>query len=139
MRVNSGERALRTATLTGVGTLGAVLLVHLWDPNTSGSYGFCPLRVTTGLLCPMCGGLRAVHALTHGQWETAWGLNPALMVLLPVMLGAWAVWVWRARRGRPSTYAERREVFVPALVLFLLFGVTRNIGAFEPYLSRLTS
>jgi len=122
-----------------VATAGAVVLVHLWDPNVSGSYGFCPLRVTTGLLCPMCGGLRAVHALTHGQWETAWGMNPALVVLLPLALAGWGVWLWRARQGLPSRYLERTAVFVPGLALFLLFGVMRNLPAFEPYLARLTS
>ena len=98
-----------------------------------------PLRLATGLLCAMCGGLRAVHALTHGQWETAWGLNPALVVLLPLAVGAWVAWVWRARQGRPTTYLERLPVFVPVLALFVLFGVMRNLAPFEPYLSPLTS
>jgi len=136
--VGNGETALRTATVTAAATVGGVVLVHLWDPNVSGSYGFCPLRAATGLLCPMCGGLRAVHALTDGQWDTAWGLNPAVVLLLPLAIGAWVVWVWRARQGRSTTFLERMPVFVPAVALLLLFAAMRNVAAFQPYLARLT-
>lgn len=136
--VGSGEHALRTASITGAVTLGATLLLHLWDPNRSGSYGFCPLRVATGLLCPLCGGLRAVHALTHGQWETAWGMNPVVIALLPLALAAWTLWVWRARQGHVSTYLERMSVFVPAMSALVVFGVLRNVPFFQPYLAPLT-
>ncbi|MGB7449340.1 MAG: DUF2752 domain-containing protein [Ornithinimicrobium sp.] len=136
--MGSGERALRTATITGVGVVGATALIHLWDPNQAGSYGFCPLRAGTGLLCPMCGGLRSVHALTHGEWSTAWALNPALVAVLPVAVVVWMLWVWRAKQGRTDTYLERMDVFVPLVTVFVLFGVARNVPAFEPYLAAVT-
>lgn len=136
--VGSAQRALRTATFTGAAVAVTGVVVHLWDPNQPGSYGFCPLRATTGLLCPMCGGLRAVHALTHGEWASAWLLNPVLVALLPLALGAWILWVWRAAQGHPSTYLERMKVFVPVVGLFVLFGVARNVPLFEPYLAAMT-
>lgn len=64
----------------GTATVG---LLALRDPNTSGSYGFCPLLALTGLDCPLCGGLRGTYALLHGDVATALDHN----ALLPLFLG----------------------------------------------------
>ena len=55
-----GARSLRDPVLVGAVGLGAVTLLHLHDPHSSGAYGFCPFLLVTGLPCPGCGGLRAV-------------------------------------------------------------------------------
>lgn len=127
--------------LWGVGTLVAVLVVHVWDPHQPGSYGFCPLRALTGWVCPGCGGLRAVHAMTHGDWATAWGLNPALVVGFPVALAGWLLWVVRAaRRPEPARPPAPRRFLVPwlGLAAMVLYGVLRNVPALEAHLSALT-
>lgn len=129
---------LRAALLTGAGVAAATLLVHLYDPNQPGSYGFCPLRAATGLLCPLCGGTRAVHALTHGEWPVALGLNPVVTVLLPIAVLWWAAWVARAWRGRRTVFFERLGVFWTVVALMIGFAVLRNLPALAPYLSPLT-
>lgn len=59
------------------GALAAVaVLLHAYDPATTAAYPSCPLRALTGLLCPLCGGLRAAHALVHGRVVDAVLLNP---------------------------------------------------------------
>ena len=62
-RTLSGQGRLATAALLGLG----VALVAAVDPHTSGRYPTCPFHAVTGLWCPGCGGLRAVHDLTHGS------------------------------------------------------------------------
>ncbi len=113
-------------------------MVHLHDPNRPGSYGACPLRLTTGLLCPLCGATRAVHALTHGQWDVAMGLNPAVPLLLPLLVLLWLGWVGRSLQGRTTRYAERLSVFAVLVAAVVGFGVLRNLPSLEPYLARLT-
>lgn len=130
----------------------AALAVHLVDPNRPGSYGLCPLRVLTGLACPLCGGLRAVHALTHGELDVAWGLNPAVFLLLPLAVVAWGWWTAQAWRGpanrerangphRLPRYrgpAVRHTLPWVALASMAVFAVLRNLPAFQPHLAALT-
>lgn len=132
---------VRSPLLWGAGTLAAVLVVHVWDPNQPGSYGLCPFRELTGLVCPGCGGLRAVHAITHGDWATAWGLNPAVALGLPVAVAAWLVWLvvsWRRPHGVAAPAPRRALVPWLGLAAMFLFGVLRNVPALVPHLSALT-
>ena len=39
----------------------------------------------TGLACPGCGSLRALHQLTHGHFGEALRLNPMLVMALPFL------------------------------------------------------
>lgn len=60
----------------------------------------CPLRATTGLLCPACGGTRMVYDLVHGQFAAAWLDNRALSLAAPLALALWGRWTLEGLRGR---------------------------------------
>ncbi|WP_157840049.1 DUF2752 domain-containing protein [Streptomyces megasporus] len=36
-----------------------------------------------GVMGPLCGGTRGVHAMMSGQWDEAWRYNPLSLVLVP--------------------------------------------------------
>ncbi|MCE0485236.1 DUF2752 domain-containing protein [Ornithinimicrobium sediminis] len=129
---------VRAALLTGGAVAAATLLVHVYDPAQEGSYGLCPLRLTTGLLCPFCGGTRAVHALTHGQWDVAMGLNPLVTLALPVAVVLWVLWLVRAWRGRHTDFLDRIGLVWTLIVAIVAFGVLRNVPVLAPFLSPLT-
>ena len=113
----------------------AVGIVAVRDPSQTGSYGFCPVQLLTGLDCPFCGGLRGTHELVHGNVTTALDHN----VLLPLYLAVLALVVvavssdaigvrfarWRAGSGRLVTLL--------LVGLVLTFFVVRNLPWF-PYL-----
>ena len=63
--------------------VGGIVLL-LWDPK-DGFFMPCLLQVLTGLSCPGCGITRALHALVHGDFLTAFRYN---FVGLPVLLSA---------------------------------------------------
>jgi hypothetical protein len=65
----------RNVVLGGAVAAGAALL-YFYDPASASFYPSCPLRTLTGLLCPLCGGLRSAHALLHGHVFDAVALNP---------------------------------------------------------------
>ena len=62
--------------------------------RTSGFEGgpvLCPWRLLTGYPCPGCGGIRAMGAISSGQFEQAWLLNPVAFLVCGVVL----VWAFR--------------------------------------------
>lgn len=125
------------------GGAAAVGLLALRDPNTAGSYGFCPLRALTGLDCPFCGGLRGTNALLHGDVATAIDHN----ALLPLFLGVALVLAVSAvlgagrdgQRGTTTITAGLPRAIRPTVlwwtlgVITVVFFVVRNLPWF-PYL-----
>ena len=52
----------------------------------------CPFHELTGPWCPICGSSRALHSLLHGDAGAAFGHNPLLIALLPLLVWAWLAW-----------------------------------------------
>jgi hypothetical protein len=125
-----GRLFLAGAALALAAAMAAVLF--LFDPATHGFYPVCLLHQTTGLLCPGCGTLRALHQLAHGNLAAAWGLNCLVVALLPVAFWLAArelIWV---STGRRLPGIVTRPIFGWALVAGLIvFGVARNLPIFR--------
>lgn len=106
--------------------LGAVALVAAVDPHTPGHYPVCPWHAMTGTWCPGCGGLRAVHDLTHGHLVTAAGENLVVVALVPVL----AIW-WLVTRIRPGRKGGGLVLGPRATMVFvvvvLAFTAVRNL------------
>jgi hypothetical protein len=106
----------------------AIVMLHFFDPASSGLFPPCPLRYLTGWYCPGCGSLRALHQLLHGNLRAAWTLNPLTVLLLPFLVYGMASYVF---------YEVRRQhlprLFLPAIwirllcAIIVLFGIARNI------------
>lgn len=127
------------------GALAATAYVAFVDPNEPGHFPLCPLKEVTGLDCPGCGGLRAVHALLHGDLGTALDQNLfVVLVVLPLAVVMWVGWVLRSRPGRagpaavpitappvpasgPLRAAWQRWSPYAFLALMLIFTVVRNL------------
>lgn len=127
-------RRLR-APLAVVGAVGAATaLLAVRSPYAPGSYGFCPIRAVTGLWCPGCGGLRAVHDLAHLDLAGAWAMNPLVVVSVPVVALLWLVWTVRSWRGTPPRGTGLPGTLALAVVL-VAFMVARNVPALAPALA----
>ena len=124
-------RARRLAGPLGLAaSLGAAALaLRLRDPHQQGSWGLCPFKAITGWNCPLCGGLRAVNDLGHGRLAEAAHSNLMFVgLVLPLAVGAWALWAgrsWTDRRTAPSP-ATVRVLSVVLGVLAVVFTVYRN-------------
>lgn len=132
MSTTGVRRDTSSPVLIGAVLAAATLTVALVDPH-DGGYPLCPLLALTGWYCPACGGLRTAHDLATGDLAAAWSTNPLLAVALPLLAVAWAVWTYRALRGRP---ARNPPGWLWAVVLgvLLTYGVLRNVPALQPYL-----
>jgi hypothetical protein len=115
--------------LAGAGAAAAVLLVR--DPNTSGSYGFCPLKLATGWDCPFCGGLRASHDLLVGDVAASLDQNLLVpvfaVVAVTVLAASWLRHRGTTGRARSWSFAVPTRALVPVLVLLAVFTVVRNL------------
>ncbi len=122
-----GWRAMPIPLLTaGVG-LGAVALLAVRDPHVEGSYGYCPVYALTGLYCPGCGGMRAVHNLTEGRVLDALHSNLIAVPLLfglALWVGSWIVRAWRGER-LVLPRIERTTMYA-LLGLIAVYSVLRN-------------
>ncbi len=124
------DRAVRAARPAAVAVAALGGLTYLWavDPNAPGHYPGCPILAVTGLYCPGCGTLRALHALTHGDVLRALDLNALLVTVgLPVLVLGWAVWARREWTGRVRTTLAAPVWIWLLLVAVVGFAVLRNL------------
>lgn len=115
-------------------TVGAVVAaatgaLAVGNPNTT-HVPLCPFRAVTGLDCPFCGSLRAVHALTHLHLGEALSHNLLFTASVPFLVVAWATWLHRSIAGRGGRPTLPRWGVVALLVVVAAFGVVRNVPAF---------
>jgi hypothetical protein len=126
IRVQLRKRGVLAAMLL-LGT-AAIILLRVFDPATSGIFPPCPIRYLTGLYCPGCGSLRAMHALLHGELARAWAMNPLMIVMLPFVTYGLASAALLELRGNGLP-----EVMLPAkwirafCVVVVLYAVARNL------------
>lgn len=97
----------------------------LGDPTRT-HVPLCPLHALTGIWCPLCGGLRAVDALAHGQLGVAVHDNLLLVLALPPALWLWADWAARARAGQPGRHWSPAAK-AAAISVLAAFTVVRNL------------
>jgi hypothetical protein len=134
-RAGGRLRRARAPIALGAATFAAVAYVGLVDPNQAGHYPLCPTKALTGLDCPGCGGLRAVHSLAHGDVVGALDHNAfVVLVLLPAAVALWVAWLLRTLRGTdaggPSAVSRaltRPSVVWTLIAVMAVFTVVRNI------------
>jgi hypothetical protein len=122
-------RPARWIPPVGAGALlaGATAYTGLLDPTTSDAFPLCPLKAGTGLDCPACGALRAVHALVHLDLAAAADHNLLLVVALPFLALGYVWWLGRSLGWRLPRVSIPRGLF-PALVMAAMaFAVVRNL------------
>jgi hypothetical protein len=111
-----------------LGVAAGLVLLRVFDPATSGVFPPCPLHYLTGLYCPGCGSLRALHALLHGDMRQAWAMNPLTLIVLPFVAYGLASQVLLQLRGKglPEVMLPANAIRALGLVI-VLFGVLRNL------------
>jgi hypothetical protein len=112
------KRAL-IAVLIAAGSLVVVTVFYFFDPARGGLYPPCLLHQYTGLNCPGCGSLRALHHLTHGEFSAAFRCNPLLMVLLPWFAFTGVRWLVRG-----CSLIENDPLFLRPVAIWILLAVT---------------
>jgi hypothetical protein len=105
--------------------IGALILFFC-EPTTVPIYPVCVFHRVTGLDCPACGSLRAMHQLLHGNFAAALQFNAFLIVSLPLIGWAGFRWMMRQRRGERGI-GIRPLWYWFYLAAFVAFGIVRNV------------
>jgi hypothetical protein len=124
----ASDMPLNSARTLSLLMIPAVLLLLLFDPASTWWFPSCPFRLLTGWLCPLCGSLRAMHALLVGDPVAAFALNPLTTAAVVVFVVALAYDLVVPRRAVVLRWLLERSFSVPALVLVIAFGVLRNMS-----------
>ena len=125
MRFPTNKYLFAGALLSG---LAGGIVLRIFDPATSGMFPPCPFHYLTGLYCPGCGSLRAMHQLLHGNLEAAWAMNPLTVVLLPFVGYGLAAEALLQIRGRRLTGWILPGFWIQVLCgVIVVFGVVRNL------------
>ncbi len=123
-RLRSVLAPLGVAAVTGA----AFAYVGAVDPNRPGHYPTCPFFFATGLYCPGCGTLRAMHAIGNADVVSALGLNPLAVASIPFLLFWWGRWMIRSWQGRPPRTTLAHPAYLWGfLALVIVFWVVRNM------------
>jgi Protein of unknown function (DUF2752) len=111
---------------------GAAVL-YFFNPAQFGFYPFCFFYKTTGLLCPGCGTLRAMHQLLHGHIGTAFRFNALIVSSLPLAAGV-CIRAARERASNKPALAWIRPAWLwLGLVVLVAFAILRNLPGASRY------
>ena len=113
---------------------GAAYL-FFFEPGKSGFFPGCPFRFLTGFNCPGCGTTRALHQILHGDFYTAFTLNPLLLLAIPFALFALIRYTVIVMRGGVPRGNSLPAPYIYALFFVILsFWIFRNTP-FYPFVS----
>ena len=112
-------------SLTG---LAAACLFYTFNPADSSLFAPCPFHALTGLYCPGCGSLRAIHQLLHMHFLSAFKLNPLLVFSIPLM-GYLLLYppLFRSKKRLLSVADMPAFLIWIYLGIVLLFWIIRNM------------
>ncbi len=111
--------------------IAGLLFLYFVKPAEDSVYPKCPTRYFTGLNCPGCGTLRAVHSLLHLELKAALKFNFLLVLLLPVLLYGLAAYLAEALFFRKFPDIFNNKIFLWLMgSLVVVFCILRNIPVY---------
>jgi len=110
-------------------TAAGLAVLYAFPPAEYSFYPRCPIFAATHLLCPGCGGTRAMHALLHLRLAEALHYNALITVAGPILL-LWLgfSYVSLLRYDRFPQVRVPAAVWTMAGLIIVAFTIARNTG-----------
>lgn len=121
--LNRKTRLLITAVVLSVGAL----LYFIFDPATSVWAPKCMFRVVTGYDCPGCGSQRAIHALLHADFISAWRSNALLVLSLPFLVAMAFASLFSDRFPGLHRHLNSLPVAIMFVIILIIWWIIRNL------------
>lgn len=118
----------RRSTVVAIWSLLVAGSAYLFwfEPGKSGFFPICLFRFLTGFTCPGCGTTRAMHQILHGNFLTAFTLNPLFLLAIPFLLFALVRYSVIVLRG-----GVPRQNALPAAYIYALFFIVLSFWIFR--------
>jgi hypothetical protein len=101
--------------------------LYRFSPAEHSFYPRCPFHALTHLLCPGCGGTRALYHLLHLHLGEALRYNALVTALFPLALAWFIFWYYsNVRYGRSPAVRLPRVALVCFFAVVTLFAAARN-------------
>ena len=128
------DAGMRRRGLVAGGLALAAVVAGVWllrgGPDLGVWWPGCMFHRLTGWHCPGCGMTRALCALWHGRVAAAFGYNPLLMSVAPVVAAGVGLevlaWVRGPERATPRLRPGPRVV-IGFVVVVVVYWVLRNL------------
>jgi hypothetical protein len=127
LSLSPNKRWAAGTVLLALGLIAVAAVLWRFDPAQHRFYPRCQLYTMTGLQCPGCGGLRALHELLRGRVVEALKLNPLFVLGVPAAVVLAGVWFVRKRRNPAARVALPTGWIWAGVAVFIAFGVVRNL------------
>lgn len=128
MRSKATSLRIRSSALA-VASCAGISLLYNFPPSKYPFYPRCPFFALTHLLCPGCGGTRALYELLHMNVSGALHYNALVTVLAP-LAAVWLAWgcyrLYRDQRFPPVPWPRTTAVVLG--VVAIAFAVIRDTG-----------
>jgi hypothetical protein len=114
-------------------TIAGGAILYLFNPAQFGFYPVCFFYKTTGLLCPGCGTLRAMHQLLHGHIGAALRFNALIVLSIPLAIAVSIRAVRNSKANRLGLAGIRPSWLWLGLAVLLVFAILRNLPGASNY------
>ena len=106
-----------------------LLITYLYLGNKFHIYLDCPIKKTIGLYCPGCGITRMFLSLLKLDFYQAFRYNPLLFITLPIFI----FFIGNAilTKKEPLYNKVPNKIWIATIILFISYGVLRNIPFFD--------
>ena len=122
-------RALLPIAVGAAGLSAALAVQLVFDPFRT-HVPLCLVNHLTGIECPGCGAIRAVHSLLAGDLLLALRSNLLITLAIPLTAIGMGVWALRRARGLTTELMPSRTTVLVLTGVVLVFTVLRNLPAF---------
>ena len=106
-----------------------MIFLILFNPSETEIFPPCPFFWMTGLYCPGCGSLRAVHELFHGNFISALSLNPLLIISLP-LIAVYTCLKTYHKKIKFNAFTLNLQFYYVIILIILLYWLLRNIPSY---------
>jgi len=114
-------------TTAALALLAGMAILYCFNPIKSGFYPICLFHATTGLLCPGCGSLRALHQLLHGNLAIASRYNVLCVASIPFVIIISVRTIIRRSHGQDAALIIRPVWLWIGFGVTMIFWILRNI------------
>jgi hypothetical protein len=118
------KKIILISCLAGCGVVALVLF--FCDPVRVPIYPVCVFHRVTGLDCPGCGSLRAMHELLHGHLLTALHFNALFVCSLPIFAWLGFRFAWHEIKNGPAVRVRPFWIWFYVAV-WIAFGILRDL------------